>query len=242
MTDATVLPTPPFDPLFFAGLALVLGFKHAFDADHLVAVSTFFTRREKLSAGLGLATAWAAGHLVTAAAVSAALYFFADTFLPRIISRLDLLVPLMLIGVALIALGFEARRFHVHRHRHETQGAEHAHFHFHRKPSHEHGAMAGIGVFHGLASNDELIIVLVVGLGANAWWQVFAGIALFSIGVLVGMIVYAAGVQFAEKKMASPWTPAVLNVTFAMLSIAYAVYLLAGGEGLNLLDRWVGVG
>lgn len=230
------------DMLFFAALAFVLGFKHAFDADHLVAVSTFFTRRRSFTGGVGLATAWAAGHLVTAAAVAAALHFFATTFLPKIIARLDLLVPLMLIFVGLLALGLEARRFHVHRHRHATLGPEHAHFHFHRKASHEHGAMAGIGVIHGLASNDELITVLVVGLAADAWWQVFAGIAIFSIGVLVGMIVYAAGVRLAERKFASPWTPAVLNVTFAMLSIAYAVYLLAGGEGLNLLDRWVGVG
>src|SRR5687767_8693373 len=98
------------DPIFFAALSLVLGFKHAFDADHVVAVSTFFTRRKKFSVGVGLAAAWAAGHLITAAAVAATLFFFADTFLPRIIERLDLLVPVMLILVGLLALGFEARR------------------------------------------------------------------------------------------------------------------------------------
>lgn len=230
------------EALFFAALSLVLGFKHAFDADHLVAVSAFFTRRNTFTRGFGLAAAWAAGHLVTAAAVAAALYFFADTFLPRLVERLDLLVPLMLILVGLLALGFEARRLHLHRHRHGTQGVEHAHLHFHRKANHEHGAMAGIGVVHGLASNDELLVVLLVGLGASAWWQVVGGIALFSVGVLVGMVVYAAGVQLAEKKIASPWTASVLNVAFALLSIGYAVYLLLGGEGFNLLDRLVRLG
>jgi hypothetical protein len=230
------------DFVFFAALSLVLGFKHAFDADHLVAVSSFFTRRRGYGAGVGLATAWAAGHLVTAAAISAVLYFFAGTFLPQLIARLDLLVPAMLILVGLLALGFEARRFHVHRHRHQDAGPEHAHPHVHVRGAtrHEHGAIAGIGVIHGLASNDELLVVLLVGLGASAWWQVFAGIALFSVGVLVGMIVYAAAVRLVEERFPGRATATALNVTFSVLSIGYGIYLLLGGAGLNLLDRWVG--
>jgi hypothetical protein len=216
------------DFVFFAALSLVLGFKHAFDADHLVAVSSFFTRRRGYGAGVGLATAWAAGHLVTAAAISAVLYFFAGTFLPQL--------------VGLLALGFEARRFHVHRHRHQDAGPEHAHPHVHVRGAtrHEHGAIAGIGVIHGLASNDELLVVLLVGLGASAWWQVFAGIALFSVGVLVGMIVYAAAVRLVEERFPGRATATALNVTFSVLSIGYGIYLLLGGAGLNLLDRWVG--
>ena len=35
------------------------------------------------------------------------------------------------------------------------------------------------------------------------------------------------------------WAVPALNATFSVLSIGYAVYLLAGGAGLNLLERLV---
>ena len=228
-----------FDFPIFAALAITLGVKHAFDADHLVAVSNLLTRRAGLDRALGLGAAWAAGHLVTAALVSALLYFFAGEVLPAILQRMELLVPVMLIAVGLLALGAEYRRFHLHRHAHAEGGPQHRHFHIHVKESHRHGAMAGIGVVHGLASNDELLVVLLVGLGASSWWSVFAGVALFSLGVLVGMLLYATSVHFAAEKLGSRWTAPALNVFFAFASLGYAVYLLAGGEGLNLLDGWV---
>ena len=226
----------------FAALAITLGVKHAFDADHLVAVSNLLTRRSGLDRAVGLGAAWAAGHLVTAAIVSAVLFFFADGLLPVILSRMELLVPVMLILVGLLALGAELRRFHLHRHAHQDGGPQHRHFHLHIKESHRHGAMAGIGVVHGLASNDELLVVLLIGLGASSWWSVFAGVALFSLGVLIGMLLYAAGVHFADRKIGSRWTAPALNVFFAFASLGYAVYLLAGGDGVNLLDGLVRLG
>jgi len=229
----------------FAALALALGLKHAFDADHLVAVSNLLTRKERLGTVTGLAGSWAVGHLVTAALVSAAVFAFADTLLPSITARLELLVPLMLLLIGVIGLAAEYRRFHVHRHAHAPGGPEHAHLHVHIKTArHEHGAMAGIGVVHGLASNDELLVVLVVGLAANSWWQLGMGVALFSAGVLLGMVLYAAGVHAVSGPLArrtgATWLPSALSVFFSVASVAYAVYLLAGGEGLNLVERWLG--
>jgi hypothetical protein len=219
----------------FAALAIVLGVKHAFDADHLVAVSSLLTRQHALGRTTGLAASWAMGHLLTAAMVSALIYFVADAFLLRWIGRMETLVPIMLILVGLLGLGMELKRLHIHRHRHVPEGPAHQHFHVHVRPGHQHGAMAGIGVVHGLASNDELLLVLLVGLGAGAWWQVLLGVALFSVGVLIGMVAYASGVHTLTRRSGLPWMPAALGVTFSVLSIAYAVYLLAGGAGLTLL-------
>lgn len=220
----------------FAALAVVLGVKHAFDADHLVAVSNLLTREHRLGRTTGLAASWAVGHLVTAAAVSAVIYFVADAFLLKWIGRMEILVPIMLIAIGLLGLGMEVKRFHFHRHSHG--GPQHQHFHVHLSPGHQHGAMAGIGVVHGLASNDELLLVLLVGLGAGAWWQVLLGVALFSIGVLLGMVAYSAGVHGLTRRTGAKWVPAALGVAFSILSIAYAVYLLAGGETMNLL-QWM---
>lgn len=222
---------------FFAALAMALGFKHAFDVDHVVAVSNVLTRSQRMEKTVGLATSWAAGHMVTAALVSAVVYFLADTVLPQLTSRLEILVPVMLIAIGAIGLAAEFRRFHVHRHGHGEQ--EHTHFHVHlTKKKHEHGAMAGIGVVHGLASNDELLVVLLVGLAADSWWQVAAGVAFFSLGVVIGMLVYAASIHMVSQRTGADWVPAALTVAFSVASILYAGYLLAGGDGVNLVDRF----
>lgn len=222
-----------FDFAVFGALALVLGVKHAFDADHLVAVSGLLTRQRRIESTMGLAASWAAGHLLTAALVSAALYWLADTILPGLLQRLELAVPIMLVLVGLLGLAIEARRLHVHRHVHAAGGKEHRHLHLHIKPHHEHGAMAGIGVVHGLASNDELLIVLLVGLGANAWWQVGLGVLLFSLGVVIGMVLYAIAVNLVSQRSGITWIPTALTVLFSLASIGYAAYLFSGGTGWN---------
>lgn len=223
-----------FELWAFALLALGLGIKHAFDVDHVVAVSSLLTRRQRLLGAVGLGTSWASGHMITAGIVSALVFFFADTFLPSIAAKMELLVPFMLVVIGTVGLAVAYRKFHAHRHAHEE--GEHRHLHVHTKPSHEHGAMAGIGFVHGLASNDELLVVLLVGVAASAWWQVLVGVALFSVGVMVGMAAYSMAVHAVSRRTGVPWVPEAANALFSVASIGYAVYLFAGGEGLNLLE------
>jgi nickel/cobalt transporter (NicO) family protein len=223
-----------FDVWVFSALAVGLGVKHAFDADHVLAISNLLTRSGRMERSLTMAGSWALGHMVTAAIVSALVFFFADTVLPALTSRLEVLVPLLLILVGAFGLFGVWRRVHVHRHEHGERAHRHVHVHV-RSRRHEHGAMAGIGVVHGLASNDELLAVLVVGLAADSWWQVLLGVGLFSLGVLLGMIVYAAAVHAAASRPRTAWIPTAMTVVFSLASLVYAAYLLTGGQGLNLL-------
>lgn len=227
-----------FDVVMFGALALALGAKHAFDVDHVVAIGNILTRQTAWKRTVALSTTWAAGHMVTAGLVSAAVYFLADTFLPDIFARMETVVPFMLILIGALGIGALLRKLHYHRHQH-AEGAKHGHFHLHVKPDHEHGAMAGIGVVHGLASNDELLLVLLVGLAADAWWQVLLGVALFSAGVMVTMSLYATLVHTATRRTGVAWIPDLFTGFFSVASIAYAAYLLAGGEGLNLVERFL---
>ena len=47
----------------FMVLALVLGFKHSYDADHLVAVSNLITRSGSVRKTSLMSVAWAAGQI-----------------------------------------------------------------------------------------------------------------------------------------------------------------------------------
>lgn len=229
-----------FDLIAFSALALVLGAKHAFDADHVVAIGNILTRQTRWERTVALSSSWGVGHMVTAGLVSALLYFFADTFVPSLTGHMEFLVPFLLVVVGALGLAAVFRRFHYHRHAHEAKGKKHGHFHLHLKEHHQHGAMAGIGVVHGLASNDELLVVLLVGLGADAWWQVGLGVVLFSLGVMVSMALYATLIHATTQRTKITWIPDAATALFSVVSIVYAVYLFAGGSGLNLVQRFWG--
>lgn len=215
------------------GLAFALGIKHAFDADHLVAVGNLLTRARDVAHSARLSLWWALGHLLTAGAISLLLFYGKSTFWPGFVSRLDVLVPVMLIAVGLWGLLIATRRVHAHRHAHGPRA--HAHLHVHLDPSHGAKAMGGIGLVHGLASNDELLLILGSVLGASSVGEVLTLVGVFSAGVVLGMTAYAAALHWSVSEARRPAVAWWANVTFSVLSIAYAGWLLAGREGLNLL-------
>src|SRR5947209_10402274 len=59
-----------------AGLGLLLGFRHAFEPDHLAAVSTLATRQGKLLDACRLGVAWAVGHSLSVGGVVGAIMLF----------------------------------------------------------------------------------------------------------------------------------------------------------------------
>src|SRR3989442_2333193 len=62
--------------LAIAGVGLLLGFRHAFEPDHLAAVSTLATRQGRLLDACRLGLAWAAGHTVSVGLVVAVVMLF----------------------------------------------------------------------------------------------------------------------------------------------------------------------
>src|SRR5256714_14368780 len=76
----------------FMVLALALGFKHSYDADHLVAVSNLITRSGSIRKTSLMSMSWAAGHMVTAAIITVLLYTLGSAILSGVAAHLDLLV------------------------------------------------------------------------------------------------------------------------------------------------------
>src|SRR3989441_5426399 len=119
-----------------AGLGLLPGLRHAFEPDHLAAVSTLATRQGRLRDACRLGLAWALGHTVSLGAV-ALLIIAGGLHLPaRLAPAADLLVALLLIVLGGTVIWRHARgRWHLHVHAHD--GGPHLHLHSH---SHAHGA------------------------------------------------------------------------------------------------------
>src|SRR2546426_2710898 len=113
-----------------AGLGLLLGFRHAFEPDHLAAVSTLATRQGKLLDACRLGVAWAVGHSLSVGVVVGAIMLFGLQLPRRLWPAADFLVGLLLIGLgASVIVRYVRGRWHLHVHAHD--GGPHLHLHSH---------------------------------------------------------------------------------------------------------------
>lgn len=178
----------------FPLLAISLGFKHSYDADHLLVVSHFLTRSRGFRDTSGMTMSWAAGHMVTAAAVALFLFVLGtrSRAFVEILGVFQLAVAAILIGIGAIGIIVAIRSPIAHEHSHSHLGGKtHSHIHEHRLGRiHLHPPLLGLGVIQGLASNDELILLFVVGLGIGSLQTLLGAVVLFTIGVTLGMILF----------------------------------------------------
>ena len=96
-------------------------------------------------------------------------------------------------------------------------------------------AILSIGIIQGLASNDELFLVLVMTLGINNLYIVIIGIVIFSLGVMIGMISWGSLINIPGIKTKKDMIFKYFNIVIALLAIAYGMYSLFGGKGINLI-------
>src|SRR5256712_5377729 len=160
--------SPPSNLLALAGLGLLLGFRHAFEPDHLAAVSTLATRQGRLLDACRLGLAWALGHTASVGAVVGAIILFGLHLPDRLWPAADLLVALLLIALGgTVILRYARGRWHLPVHAHAA--GPHLHLHSHAQgTSHEHAhpqgdarRSLGFGLLHGLAGSAAILVLLV---------------------------------------------------------------------------------
>src|SRR5256886_16479305 len=106
-----------------AGIGLLLGLRHAFEPDHLAAVSTLATRQGRLLDAGRLGLAWAVGHTASVGAVVGAIILFGLKLPDRFAPAADFLVALLLIGLGGSGIVRHARgRWPLHEDSHSAGG------------------------------------------------------------------------------------------------------------------------
>ena len=217
-----------------AALGLLLGLRHAFEPDHLAAVSTLATRQARLGDACRLGLAWALGHTASLGAV-ALLLIAGGLHLPaRLAPAADLLVALLLIALGGTVIWRYARgRWHLHVHAHD--GGPHLHLHSHAHgAAHEHAhprgdarRSLGFGLLHGLAGSAAILVLLIAAAPTRA--AQLAYFLAFAIGTMIGMLgvslSLAAIVRLASQRGARFAT--VLHLGSAVVSIAVGFVLAA---------------
>jgi len=217
-----------------AGIGLILGLRHAFEPDHLAAVSTLATRpaaRLRSAARLGLV--WGLGHTGTVGVVALLIIVLGVHLPDRFWPAAELLVAALLVLLGATVIWRYARgRWHMHAHAHPVT-PPHFHLHSHASDathSHAHAAVdarrsLGFGVAHGLAGSGAIAALLVAAAPDASSRLIY--FAAFGAGTIAGMLgvsmTLSVLVRLAAERGAR-WAT-ILHVGAAMGSVIAGVVL-----------------
>lgn len=214
-----------FELAYFALLAFILGFKHSYDADHIIAVSNILRKSPSAGSAAKISISWAVGHMITAAIITIIIFILKDSLLKPVLEYFEVIAGIMLVALGCISL---KDSFALHSHIHTHSGVTHSHPHLHLRDEsrHAHRHMFGIGIIHGLASNDELLILLTASLGITSIGGILAGIGIFSIGVVLGMILFACLFSYSILKLRTARLYRLFLFGTGAISVAYGIGML----------------
>ncbi|HEX8693303.1 MAG TPA: sulfite exporter TauE/SafE family protein [Longimicrobium sp.] len=203
--------------------ALVAGFAHALEADHMAAVTTFVSRRPRPLEAVGFGLRWGMGHSAAIFVAGSALIALGVRLPDGLARGLEFGVGTMLLGLGLWLLWSV---LHERAHR-LADGPGHAHGHQHR-----HGSL-WVGVAHGLAGTAPLVAILPVAT-AHSPWGAGAYLLLFGVGTTLAMGLYAvvAGLVFHHAGSRVRALGGTLRAATALGSAALGVVWMAGALGI----------
>lgn len=202
-------------------MGLLIGMRHALEADHVAAVASLVSRHSTFSTSVRMGTFWGLGHTLTLL-LFGSLVLFSGQFVPdRLASSLEFAV-----GGMLVWLGADVMRrlwreqvswsWHQHgdmQHIHALRGAG--------SEPHEHTATVPwralmVGMMHGMAGSAALIVLTLQTVGSA-----LAGVAYilcFGLGSVVGMAAMSAVMVVPMRHAARrtqtglPWFQGVIGM------------------------------
>ena len=223
--------------LAISGIGLLLGFRHAFEPDHLAAVSTLATRPgARLWSAARLGLVWGVGHTATLAVVVVVILVLGLEVPARLWPAAELLVAALLVLLGSVVLWRYARgRWHMHAHSHAGSVEPHIHLHSHaHEVGHVHSharpdarRSLGFGIAHGLAGSGAIAALLIAAAPDTPARLIY--FATFGGGTILGMLLVSltlgAAVRLAAAKRAQ-WAT-ILHVASATASVVVGVALAA---------------
>lgn len=216
------------------GLGLILGIKHALDADHLVAVSTIVSEHKELKWASLIGAFWGLGHTATLFAVGLLVIGLRVTIPPRMALALEFLVSVMLValGANILWRSFGVEKIHLHAHTHNPE--THTHFHVHGSPEQDHRHTHPfrsmrkpffVGMVHGLAGSAALMLLVLTTIPSPL--AGLAYIVIFGFGSVGGMLILSSmiGLPFILTAQRFSYLNRWIRVIAAVASVGFGLYL-----------------
>jgi ABC-type nickel/cobalt efflux system permease component RcnA len=225
------------------GLGLVLGLRHATDADHIAAVGAMVSERPGWRAALRTGVLWGAGHTASIVAVGMCVLGL-RLVIPDTLARFfEFGVALMVLGLGGSALARALRgRGDVHSHDHAHGGVVHRHLHFHdADEAHavapaaadvrhaRHASRPGalkpvlVGMMHGLAGSAALTLLVLARIPSPLQGVLY--LAVFGLGSIAGMGVMSVGIGLPfEASLSRPGLHRAFQVAAGALGVAFGLF------------------
>jgi hypothetical protein len=225
-----------------ASIGLLLGMRHATDADHVIAVSTIVSKeRGLLKAGL-IGALWGVGHTFTIFVVGIAIILFKIAIPTRLGLSMEFSVGLMLILLGVLNLSGVMQRWmskvdHVH------EGISHVgHMHVVETTQERNGRLSGwsmtrplaVGIVHGMAGSAAIALLVMATIPTPLWQILY--ILLFGIGTIAGMMLITAcialPISYTSRRF-SAWNHLLVYAS-GLLSLCFGLFVayqtgVAGG-------------
>lgn len=205
MYDALIGLLQANNPLLIIMAGLMIGLLHAFEPDHLSAVSTQLLnkknpptnskklRLKSLTINSSFRGAlWGMGHTSSIILIGLLIAGLSLNIPSNFFVSAEILVGLMLIilGIFTITNRSILKPKHIHPHTH-SNGVSHTHSHSHNE-NHKHGHKSYlIGCIHGIAGSGSLVALTASTIGG--FEMMISFLILFGIGSIIGMTV-ASGI------------------------------------------------
>ena len=231
------------------GLGLLLGLRHATDADHIAAVGAMVSERPGWRSALRTGVLWGAGH--TASILAAGLCVLGlQLVIPESVARLlEIGVALMVLGLGGSALARALRsRGDVHSHYHAHGDVVHRHLHFHDGAEahrvawpdrYDAGAGVGrdarharhlarpspikpvlVGMMHGLAGSAALTLLVLARIPSPVTGVLY--LAVFGLGSIAGMGVMSLGIGLPfEATLSRPGWNRAFRIAAGVAGVAF---------------------
>ena len=226
------------NPLFVLVGGLIIGLLHAFEPDHLAAVSSQITlnqnklnskkqRLERLTFTSTMRGAiWGLGHTSSIILVGLLIVGLSLKIPETFFLNVELIVGFLLISLAILTI--KNRGFSIHHHTHphtHSNGISHTHPHLHDS-NHKHGHKAYlIGCIQGLAGSGGLVAI--ASSTMNGFEMIIYFLILFGMGSIIGMSV-------ASSILGLPF---MLSSKIRLITkyLKYGVALFSGIVGIGIV-------
>ena len=225
-------------------LGFLLGLKHATEADHVVAVTTFVSRERSLLRSCWIGLFWGAGHTLSLATAGSIILLLKINISDSLSGWLEFGVATMLVLLGarvLYRTWKDSFRLHRHPHSHVPGKAPHTHWHLHLpgKPEHSGWLHVGlrpllVGMVHGAAGTGALMLLVFSTIRSPLQGLVY--IVIFGAGSIVGMLMVSLllslPLRWISNRSASGYR--FIQATAGLFSCVFGLYL-----GFDILQKMV---
>jgi hypothetical protein len=205
--------------------ALLAGFAHALEADHMAAVTTFVSRRPRPREAVWFGIRWGIGHSAAIVVAGSLLIALNLRFSDVLARGLEFGVGAMLVGLGAWLL-WNLLHERAHRSADDDPATGHPHAHPHGRGT------LWVGMAHGIAGTAPLVAALAAST-AGSPLRAAGYLLLFGVGTTVAMALYAlaAGVVFGQAGHRAPAFARALRGVTAVASAAVGVLWMVNAAG-----------